>query len=59
MKKTRLITLSAEEIINLIREKVVQKDGVCFSSSSSFLTILALLDEELVHRLPNARSAQS
>lgn len=41
------INLSAEDIISLITEHPVKKEGFCISSSSSFLAIMSLLAEEL------------
>lgn len=56
MTETKLITLTASEIISLIKEKAIQRDGICIASTSSFLAILSLLDDEMVKELPNARS---
>ena len=61
--KTKLIQLSAEEIIILIKEKSIQREKIVISSNSSFLSILALLDvsldNELRQRLSYARSSIS
>lgn len=55
MTETQLINLSAEDILSLIRERPIQKDGLCISSKASFLTILALLDDELTQSLSDDR----
>ena len=41
------INLSAEDIISLITEQSVKKEGFCISSNSSFLAIMSLLADEL------------
>lgn len=55
---TKLIQLSAEELIMLIKEKVIQRGDICIASNSSFLKVLSLLDDEMAKELPYAKSKQ-
>jgi hypothetical protein len=52
---TKLIQLSAEELISLIKEKTVQRGEIVISSTTSFLSILARLDDEMRKELSNDR----
>lgn len=56
---TKLVTLSADEIIQLIKEQVVKREGLCISSKTSFLSIVALLDDELTQSMTNAKRSVS
>lgn len=53
MKKN--IELSAEEIISIIKEKSISKQGINISSNASFLSIISLLDDEVNDWLLNVR----
>jgi len=52
------IQLTSDEIISLIKEKTIKKDGFAISSNSSFLSILGLLNDEMVQELSYARTTQ-
>jgi hypothetical protein len=56
MQKTQLITLTADEIISLIKEKTVQRDGICIACSDSFLAVLSLLEFQMAKELPHVKS---
>ena len=47
------MTLSAEEIIDLIFEKKIQKDDLKISASDSFLTIISRLHDEMQKEFSN------
>lgn len=52
----QLINLTPEELLSLIKEKTVKRDGICIAANASFLTILALLHEEMARRrMPYAK----
>lgn len=53
------IQLSAEDIISLIKERVIHKEGTCICSKVSFLVILSLLEEEITQSMSYARSSAS
>lgn len=54
--KNKSINLSAEEVISLITEQPVKKEGFCISSNSSFLAIMSLLSEKIAERLKDANT---
>lgn len=54
--ETQLITLTAEELLALILEKSVQREGLCLTSAGSFLAILGLLEHEMTKSMPHVRS---
>lgn len=49
------ITLTDREIISLIKEKFIEKDGIIIESTSSFLSILSILEDEIIKNLKNDR----
>jgi hypothetical protein len=42
------INLSAQELLLIIKEKSIKKEEVTISSDASFLTIIALLEPEIL-----------
>lgn len=50
-----LINLTTKELLDLILEKNVQKENCCIASKSSFLSILALLEDEMQKRSTHVR----
>jgi len=56
MSDTTKIELSAEDVMNLICERAIHKNGFCFSSNSSFLSIMSLIASEMNKEAINDRS---
>lgn len=52
------ITLSAEEILDLLLEKTIKKENYKISSDSSFLLIMALLDMKMTQESTYAKLQQ-
>jgi hypothetical protein len=53
---TKLIQLSADDLLTLIKEKTIQRGDIVISSTTSFLSILGMLEHEMIKEMSSARS---
>jgi hypothetical protein len=53
------IKLDLNEILSLIREKKIQKDNLTISSTSSFLSIITMLEREVKERMYYVNSSNT
>jgi hypothetical protein len=53
------IELDLNEILSLIREKNIKKDNLTISSSSSFLSIITMLEREVTERMYYVKSSNT
>lgn len=56
MKESIFISLTAQEIIEIMSEKSVMRDNLCISCKDSYLAVLSYLHDEMIKRMPDARS---
>lgn len=54
---TKIISLTLEDIISLIKERNVEKDNIVISSNSSFLSVLNMLEKEIIKIMNYAKSS--
>jgi hypothetical protein len=59
MTQIKLVTLELNDILTLIREKNITKDNVVISSSSSFLSIITMLEREIMEKMHNVKSSNT
>jgi hypothetical protein len=53
---TKLIQLSADDLITLIKEKTIQRGDIVISSTTSFLSIIGMLEHEMIKEMSSDRS---
>ncbi len=56
---TKLINLTLEDIMSLIKERNVEKDNIVISSNSSFLSVLNMLEKEMIKIMTYAKSSNT